>query len=132
MSKLIHDDARYADGRKVCLGDVFDPHHGDPRRVGIACFGHGCREASIFTTEGQHWRTRHHDSKVSPPSLIRRATRREFFEMVGMDSVRIQRLHFWNSPGIADDFQPWVKEREEQLFNAWLDEPMFNEEGEMQ
>lgn len=143
MSKLVHDDARYSDGRKVCLGDVVSgPSRGSGlMHVGSASFRNVELEDGSVHVDTSVVHVLHVLAMDNPNGLgflaaeacrfIRRTSRREFFELVGIGE-RIQRLYFWNSPGIADDFRPWVKEREEQLFNAWLDEPMFNEEGVMQ
>jgi hypothetical protein len=130
MSKLI--DARYEDGREVCLGDVVE-HEG---RV------HTVRHVSLgFTVLGAkngvsvRW-----DVDMSMATLIRRATRREWFDLIGASEgfvesmwgnsrdCKVQRgLNYMQAAFPRYD----PVERLATIRAEWLAKPMFGDKGEM-
>lgn len=142
--KLVHDEARYADGRKVRLGDrvvaearethlVRIHHDGKPVKVvdmgqdtvtGVVLAANVDKEdgslSLLIAGEGQHYLSY---SSLDLHTFHRRATRREFFKLAGV-SEDMQR-DLWESQ-VGHSACAY-----DDLFNAWLDEPMFSDKGEM-
>lgn len=129
--KLIHDLSRYSDGRKVRLGDVVE-WTWVSRKQGAGVLAY-CDDAAIGVTV----RTDHGDLGLllDDPSvtLHRRATRREYFELVGMPPGDMPWDSWYHGMRPSDRYDVDQLDVDERMatFETWLDEPMFNEEGEL-
>lgn len=112
---LIHDGAYYKDGRKVRLGDRTE-------RSGVTYVMLAVRNGRTLV-EGP-WGVRSTFTQKRDVRLVRRATRREWFELVGMNE------HDYPLEAFTSTYRGHPSDRLEK-FELWLDEPMFNDEGEM-